>query len=177
MTLRDVVTVLQRAEMVRRISLEIEGYVIELGADGRLVLLQLDELMGGVEADRRLVAKDYVVDAPDLELADVMNRLSDLDDDMLLDLARGRGRRSSSRPASRSTRPCSRAGSACSTRSPGSRRRCRTTSSTGSATCRRSCGRARPISCEVEGVGDARARAIKDGLARLAETSILERYT
>jgi DNA integrity scanning protein DisA with diadenylate cyclase activity len=30
---------------------------------------------------------------------------------------------------------------------------------------------------EVEGVGVARARAIKDGLARLAETSILERYT
>jgi diadenylate cyclase len=30
---------------------------------------------------------------------------------------------------------------------------------------------------QVDGVGDARARAIKDGLARLAETSILERYT
>jgi diadenylate cyclase len=29
---------------------------------------------------------------------------------------------------------------------------------------------------EVEGVGDVRARAIKEGLARLAETSILERY-
>ena len=29
---------------------------------------------------------------------------------------------------------------------------------------------------QVEGVGDAHARAIKDGLARLAETSILERY-
>jgi len=30
---------------------------------------------------------------------------------------------------------------------------------------------------EVEGVGDIRARAIKEGLARLAESSILERYT
>jgi len=30
---------------------------------------------------------------------------------------------------------------------------------------------------QVEGVGDARAKAIKDGLARLAESSILERYT
>ena len=29
---------------------------------------------------------------------------------------------------------------------------------------------------EVEGVGEARARAIKDGLSRLAETSILDRY-
>jgi diadenylate cyclase len=33
-----------------------------------------------------------------------------------------------------------------------------------------------PDLVEVEGVGEARARAIKDGLARLAETSILERY-
>ena len=29
---------------------------------------------------------------------------------------------------------------------------------------------------EVEGVGEVRARAIKEGLSRLAETSILERY-
>src|SRR5262249_39113516 len=38
-TVRDVATALQRAEMVRRIAEEIDGYVIELGADGRLVLL------------------------------------------------------------------------------------------------------------------------------------------
>ena len=54
-TLRDVATVLQRAEMVRRIADEIEGYVVELGDDGRLVELQLEELTGGVEDDRRLV--------------------------------------------------------------------------------------------------------------------------
>ena len=39
-------TVLQRTEMVRRIAEEIEGYIVELGADGRLVLLQLEELHG-----------------------------------------------------------------------------------------------------------------------------------
>ncbi|HEX9969864.1 MAG TPA: DNA integrity scanning diadenylate cyclase DisA, partial [Acidimicrobiales bacterium] len=58
-TVRDVVTVLQRAEMVRRIAEEIDGYIVELGTDGRLILLQLEELMGGVEDDRRLVIKDY----------------------------------------------------------------------------------------------------------------------
>src|SRR5881398_2344750 len=58
-TMRDVVTVLQRAEMVRRIAEEIEGYIVELGVDGRLVLLQLEELMGGVDDDRRHVIKDY----------------------------------------------------------------------------------------------------------------------
>src|SRR4029077_20765085 len=82
----DVATVLQRAEMVRRIAEEIEGYVIELGADGRLVMLQLEELVGGVEEDRRLVAKDYYQTSDDLELAGVMHLLAHLEDEELLDL-------------------------------------------------------------------------------------------
>src|SRR5438034_2121952 len=70
-TLRDVVTVLQRTEMVRRIAEEIEGHIVELGVDGRLVRLQLEELMGGVEDERRLVLKDYIddPDAPSLDEA------------------------------------------------------------------------------------------------------------
>src|ERR1700694_4496758 len=59
-TVRDVVTVLQRAEMVRRIADEVEGYIVELGTDGRLIRLQLEELMGGVEDDRRMVIADYI---------------------------------------------------------------------------------------------------------------------
>ena len=58
-TVRDVVNVLQRTEMVRRIADEIEGDIVELGVDGRLVNLQLEELMGGVDDDRRLVMLDY----------------------------------------------------------------------------------------------------------------------
>ena len=54
-TLRDVVHVLQRTEMVRRIADEINADIVQLGVDGRLVALQLEELMGGVEDDRRLV--------------------------------------------------------------------------------------------------------------------------
>src|SRR6202007_138433 len=77
-TVRDVATVLQRAEMVRRIAEEIEGYVIELGADGRLVMLQLEELVGGVEEDRRLVAKDYFRGSDDFDLIRVMHLLGQL---------------------------------------------------------------------------------------------------
>ena len=58
-TLRDVVNLLQRAELVARISEEIEQYLTELGTDGRLVRLQLRELMAGVEDERRLVVRDY----------------------------------------------------------------------------------------------------------------------
>ena len=61
-TVRDVAVVAQRLEMVRRIADEIEGYVVELGTDGRLLSLQLDELVAGVESDRELIVRDYLPD-------------------------------------------------------------------------------------------------------------------
>src|SRR3954449_5852907 len=85
-TIRDVVTVLQRAEMVRRIAEEIDGYIVELGVDGRLVLLQLEELMGGVDDDRRHVIKDYFHEERDWHLGEAMLALSELTTDDLLDL-------------------------------------------------------------------------------------------
>ena len=85
-TVRDVATVLQRAEMVRRIAEEIEGYIVELGTDGRLVLLQLEELMGGVEDDRRLVIKDYSQADDTWQLSQAMSTLADLSTEDLLDL-------------------------------------------------------------------------------------------
>src|SRR3954462_9216669 len=85
-TVRDVATVLQRAEMVRRIAEEIEGYVVELGLDGRLVELQLEELTGGVLADLRLVGRDYFVESPEWMLVQVTTRLAHISDDELLDL-------------------------------------------------------------------------------------------
>src|SRR5438128_6580971 len=84
--LRDVVTVLQRTEMVRRIAEEVEGYIVELGSDGRLVRLQLEELMGGVEDDRRLVIKDYLRTEDSWRLPEAINALSDLSTDEILDL-------------------------------------------------------------------------------------------
>jgi diadenylate cyclase len=59
-TVHDVVMVLQRAEMVHRIAEEVEEYVVELGSDGRLILLQLEELMAGIEDERLQVMRDYL---------------------------------------------------------------------------------------------------------------------
>jgi diadenylate cyclase len=84
-TLRDVVTVLQRAEMVRRIAEEIEGYIVELGTDGRLVLLQLEELMAGVEDERRQVVRDYHPEDAAERAGDVVAALASLSTDHLLD--------------------------------------------------------------------------------------------
>ena len=59
-TVRDAMSVSQRLEMVRRIADEIEGFVVELGTDGRLLALQLDEMLAGVEEDRGLLVRDYL---------------------------------------------------------------------------------------------------------------------
>ncbi|WFD10351.1 DNA integrity scanning diadenylate cyclase DisA [Tepidibacter hydrothermalis] len=58
-TLYDVATVVQRTEMVMRIVTEIEHYIIELGNEGILVSMQLEELIGNVKEDAEMVFKDY----------------------------------------------------------------------------------------------------------------------
>ncbi|HSF27000.1 MAG TPA: DNA integrity scanning diadenylate cyclase DisA, partial [Actinomycetes bacterium] len=78
-TVRDVASVAQRLEMVRRIAMEIEGYVVELGTDGRLLSLQLDELVAGVEPDRELVVRDYLAPASGRKARTVADVLRDLD--------------------------------------------------------------------------------------------------
>lgn len=83
-TLRDVVTVLQRAEMVRRIAEEIEGYIVELGTDGRLAHLQLDELLAGVEDERRLVVCDYLPSDDPTGADEAVAVLGELDTDRIL---------------------------------------------------------------------------------------------
>jgi diadenylate cyclase len=59
-TVRDITAVAQRSEMVRRIADEIQGHMIELGTDGHLLALQLDELAAGTDAQREYLARDYV---------------------------------------------------------------------------------------------------------------------
>ena len=59
-TLQNVVLAIQRAEMVMRIVEEIQRQIYELGSDGRLVKMQLDELIGGLEKEESLIIKDYI---------------------------------------------------------------------------------------------------------------------
>lgn len=178
-TVRDLVTVLQRLEMVRRISDEIEQYLLALGTDGRLIGLQLEELTGGVAVERELVIRDYtphVEGAP--QLAEVLDNLAVLDSTELLDLvsvARALGitvvgdgmdhqqlsplgyrllHRIPRLPGAIVDRLVDRFGSFQGLLSAGLEEL-----------------------MEVDGVGETRARAVREGLSRLAENSILERYT
>jgi diadenylate cyclase len=57
--LDDVLVVLQRAEMTTRMAEWIERDCVELGAEGRLIRLQLAELVGDVPHVRESVVRDY----------------------------------------------------------------------------------------------------------------------
>ena len=60
-TLKNVIEAIQRAEMVMKIVEEIQRQIYELGDDGRLVKMQLEELIGGLEKEEELIIKDYLV--------------------------------------------------------------------------------------------------------------------
>ena len=60
-TLENVISVIQRAEMVMQIVNEIERQIAELGNDGRLVDMQLEQLVTGLEQEEEQIVKDYTV--------------------------------------------------------------------------------------------------------------------
>ncbi len=178
-TVREVASVLQRLEMVRRISTEIEQYAVELGIDGRLVGLQLEELTGGIGRDRELVIRDYAAAAEAIrEPAAVLESLADLDGAELLDLTSvarclgitvigdGMDHHSLSPSGYRLLHRIPRLPGAIVER---------LVDHFGSFQALLSAGLEELM--EVDGVGEARARAVREGLSRLAESSILERYS
>lgn len=172
-TLSDVVTVLQRAEMVHRVSAEIARYISELGTEGRLIQMQLDELVGGLEIQTLMTVKDYAVDVAETETA--RENLGALSAEALLDpvavgqllgygdvtdleqAVRPRGHRLLARiprlPMAVIERIVDKFGDLKSLT-----------------------GASLDDLDAVEGVGPTRAQAIKDGLQRLKEYNILERY-
>jgi diadenylate cyclase len=183
-TVRDAVTVVQRLEMVRRIADEIAGYVVELGTDGRLLALQLDELMSGVDADRTLVVRDYLPASPAASdgrvagrsSAEALHELDLLSANELIDLvsvarALGHPGRADGLDAPVSPRGFRLLGKV--PRLP-SGVMDRLVDHFGSL--QRLLGATVEDLQAVGGVGETRARGVREGLSRLAEASILERY-
>jgi len=175
-TVRDVCVVVQRLEMVRRISQEIEGYIIELGTDGRLVALQLDELIGGIGSDLEFVVRDYAPRADAARLAEIESDLAGLGPSDLLDL--GRIATALGLPGSTETLDTPIAPSGYRLLSKVPRLpwvvRDRIVSHFGSL--QKLLAASVDELLAVEGIGEQRARAVREGMSRLAESSILERY-
>lgn len=174
-TVRDVATVIQRLEMVRRIAVEIAGYVSELGDDGRLLSMQLDELVGASWPDRELVVRDYRDERRALD--DVLTAIEELDSAALIDLAKiartlgiggvggdvldaavsPRGYRMLSRvprlPAAMVEQVASHFGNL-----------------------QKLLAASIDDFQVIDGIGAIRARSLREGLSRLAETSLIDRF-
>jgi diadenylate cyclase len=86
--LYDVLSVLQRAELVTRMATEVERYIIELGTEGRLIEMQLEDLAVGVMAERAALVRDYAADDSEQEIDAILSELGVLDHTELLDYGR-----------------------------------------------------------------------------------------
>ena len=87
-TLHDVLTVLQRAELVTRMAVEIERYIVELGTEGRLIEMQLDVTMVGVSGDKGALVHDYLLEDSDEAFSIAFDQLVRLPHQDLLDFGR-----------------------------------------------------------------------------------------
>ncbi len=175
-TVRDVAVVAQRLEMVTRIAREIEDYVLELGTDGRLLALQLEELITGVDTERELVIRDYVPSRRrSRDPNELLSKLEGLSATDLVDpsavskvLGIGTGEHLDGAVAPRGYRLL--------TKVP----RLPTNVVEGLVdhfgTLQKLLSAGIDDLQAVEGVGELRARSVREGLSRLAESTILERY-
>src|SRR6478752_4300593 len=87
-TLHDVLTVLQRSELVTRMAVEIERYIVELGTEGRLIEMQLEEVMVGVASDKAAIVNDYLAEHTDDAFAAALDQIGRLPHQDLLDFGR-----------------------------------------------------------------------------------------
>ena len=175
-TVRDVAVVAQRLEMVTRIAREIEDYVLQLGTDGRLLALQLEELVTGVESERRLLMRDYLgASRAERSPEEVLEDLGALSATELVD------------PSSSATVLGLRSGEHLDGAvAPRGYRLLARVPRLSPAVVDRLVGHfgslQKLLSAGVndlqlvDGVGELRARGVREGLSRLAESTILERY-
>jgi diadenylate cyclase len=170
-TVRDFALVAQRLEMVRRLEEELDTYVVELGTDGRLLTLQLHELRAGIDELRCLLERDY---HPTGSSTFGLSGLKHLNTDELLDpltVARAVGfpynLHLESHVTTRGFRQMAQIN--------------RLPSYLGDrliehfGTLQALFGASANDLQAVEGVGEGRARVIRDGLVRLAESAYTER--
>ena len=86
--LHDALAVLQRAELVTRMATEVERYIIELGTEGRLIEMQLEETVTGVMSERATLARDYVAVDSEPEVERALSEFAALPHRELLDFGR-----------------------------------------------------------------------------------------
>ena len=82
-TLENVVKAIQRAELMMRVVVEVQSYIIELGDEGRLVDMQLKELSANLEEEEILIIKDYSLSKEKED--EILNKISSFSHSELMD--------------------------------------------------------------------------------------------
>src|ERR671919_953705 len=175
-TLHDVLTVLQRAELVTRMAVEIERYIVELGSEGRLIEMQLEETMVGVAGDKAALLHDYLAEPRDDAFAVALDGIARLAHQDLLDFGRLAELLGYDRKVNTLDYPVSPRGYRILGRIPrlpklvvqNIVREFRGLDEILAAT--------DPELESVDGVGEIRAKDIREGLRRLQEINLVDRY-
>src|SRR5947209_17537283 len=174
--LDDVLVVLQRAEMITRMAARIMRDCIELGTEGRLIRLQLEEFVGDVPGERDAIVRDYHVLGPGDDATTALAALSGVSYQGLLEFARLAevlGYERGVNPLDQAVVPRGYRILSHLPRVPEPLVR-RVASDLGSLD---AVVRASQRELEsVEGVGTVRAREIREGLRRLQEHNLVDRY-
>jgi diadenylate cyclase len=86
-TLDNVAIVMQRIEMVMRIVAEIDRYICELGNEGRLVSMQLEELISTIEEDSMLIVADYAKSSDIKHVQEILRKIRLCSYEAIMDLS------------------------------------------------------------------------------------------
>lgn len=175
-TLHDVLTVLQRSELVTRMAVEIERYIVELGTEGRLIEMQLEEVMVGVAADKAALIHDYLAQDSDETFAAGLDQLGRMPHQDLLDFGRLAELMGYDRKLNTLDYPVSPRGFRILGRIP------RLPKLVVAQIVKEFGGLDELLAATdaeletVEGVGEIRAKDIREGLRRLQEINLVDRY-
>lgn len=83
-TLENVISAIQRAEMVMKVVEEVQKSIYELGTEGRLLEMQLEELVGDLEEEELLIIKDYIAPGRKRSIEKILEDIRALDHDDLV---------------------------------------------------------------------------------------------
>src|ERR1700719_927292 len=175
-TLHDVLTVLQRAELVTRMAVEIERYIVELGTAGRLIEMQLEETTVGTAAEKAALVRDYLYEYSDEAFAAGLEEIGRLVHQDLLDFGRLAELLGYDRKLNTLDYPVAPRGYRGLGRIPRLPKLIVTSVVRGFGSLDELLAATDAAPEAVEGVGEIRAKDIREGLRRLQEINLVDRY-
>jgi diadenylate cyclase len=173
--LDDVLVTLQRAELTTRMAEEIERACVELGEEGRLIRMQLEELVAEVPDEKAALVYDYHADGGAEQTREGLEALAAIPYDQLLEfeLLAVLGYPASVNPLDHSVSPRGYRVLSHIPRLPDAVVKRVVSQLPGLEGIVRASQRELEA---VEGVGTVRAREIREGLRRLQEHNLMDRY-